>query len=920
LRHHSSSQVGEEIDAAHIAQILIAAQRVNEESNIEKEGVDPLFHLGVVQGRWNAVVWIVKRLVETFCGQGLHDNHEAERIFPWKSEQPLWQLTRNEIDLSQDVTIFKSSPISSNIAFTLDELTQDAEEKSGRHEVLRRDCLGQIWRSLGHMTMACADEGMKPEILEIIAYLHHMEIMPLSIYNQRPSPDSTAIQQPPMLRLFSSRILTSLSDAAWRAHEKVVVQEAKAKGGDYASLRPEIPGMAYRIHIAGLRPEVWMELILWSCLHGGWVIDGVNILRMLSLEPPERQWRSLAWRTLAPAEGSKDNDWDKFDYIFNTQAHSEIIKPGSKSVAQIHRTISSEVVNAFIDATLSIIRPTYEHMGVPPVQAIRHLRQMKKLLDRSRLPLSTGSWDAVLVRFFDQQPFVTDHSSHFQRLIALSPVMGEELHAANGQNLPDYVMDPSAAVLGLFHRALLSRVNTGEVEGAFGLFQALQERADSNKHQSIVDFLSKQQLEREDSSRSTDDLFSSYFSGIDYPAFDLQIPATILGPFLDLVTDAKAYDFGKWLLHSYDLDGPVIPERLYGDPALRPALIRFAAETGDSNLLNKLISTQSDLAKPGEPTLPQNVLQSFLNSQVNLKRWDAAERILHHMGRRYAYWSTINLAHVARIMLSEFRSPLSHESDSDFERAKVLFSKMVRGKHKRAMAKYDEQVAMLVTMLASLDPYWANYCLNLDCVDGFYNFDLPTKAFNLALEGVVNAYGSATARRILGLFWPHSVRFAQRADRMSFDEGTDEPTPSTRYVPELGRVERKRQVIRIRGQRELDVVIYGGLRPDLMTIRIIFRKALEELREETSVREPPGFAASYADLAHESDDRNRLDLTASGMVVWAVRCLRAQHMADEDILAELHALLGVHEIPHIRARLSSLFEQADRGDADDDVL
>ena len=344
-----------------------------------------------------------------------------------------------------------------------------------------------------------------------------------------------------------------------------------------------------------------MELILWSCLHGGWVIDGVQILRMLSLQPLERQWRSLSWRTLAPAEGSKDDDWDKFDYIFNTQARSEITGTKSKSVTQIHRTISSEVVNAFIDASLSIMRLAFGQRGVPPVNIIRHLRQMKRLLDRSGLPLSTGSWDAVLIRFFDQQPLITDRRKHFQLLIGLSPVMGEELQPENGQDLPDYVMDPSAAVLGLFHRALLSRVNTGDVEGAFLLFQALQERADSNKYQSIVDFLSKQQVIQEESSRSQDDLFNSYFSGIDYPAFDLQIPATTLGPFLDLVTDAKAYDFGEWLLYSYDLDGPVVPERLYSDPALRPVLIRFAAETGDSKLLNKLISTQPDLAKPGEP-------------------------------------------------------------------------------------------------------------------------------------------------------------------------------------------------------------------------------------------------------------------------------------------------------------------------------
>ena len=204
-------------------------------------------------------------------------------------------------------------------------------------------------------------------------------------------------------------------------------------------------------------------------------------------------------------------------------------------------------------------------------------------------------------------------------------------------------------------------------------------------------------------------------------------------------------------------------------------------------------------------------------------------------------------------MLSEFRNPPSNTPDSDFERARVVFTEMVSGKHKSAMARNHEQVAMLIAMLAALDPYWANYSLDLDCLGGFYNFHLPTKAFNLALEGIVNAYGSATARRILGLFWPHSVRFAQRAIQMSFEEEPDEANPPARYASELSREERKRHVIRIRGQRELDVVIYGGLRPDLMTIRIIFRKALEELREEASTQK----AARFCCFLRRSGARGR---------------------------------------------------------------
>ena len=910
LREHPEQQVDTEIDVTHMGEILLAAQRGFDESLIDKEGVDVLFHLGVTQSRWSAVVWIVKRLVEAFGGKELHEVPQTQAIFPWSTEQSLWQLTTNKIDINADVTHSKQLSVP-----TLDELTQDGERNFPDRPTFRRDCLGQIWRTLGQMTMGCADEEMKPEILEIIAYLHHMEVMPMSIYNQRPSPDSTAIQQPPTLRLFSSRILTSLSDAAWRAHEKEVVEEARTKGGEYASLRPEIPGLAYRVYVAGLRPEIWMELILWSSLQGGWITEGVKMLRMLYKQPPERQWRCLSWRSLASKES--DDVWDRFDHVFKTKANTEITEFGIKSITQIQRTISSEVVNAYIDAVLSVIRLNQEHKGVPPAQVLRHLRIMKRLLDRSGLSLSTGSWDAILIRFVDQHPYVTDNRLHFERFIGLSPIMGAELASDNGRHLPDYVMDGSAAVLGLFHRALLSRIKAGDVEGAFRLFRALQERADSNKHQSIIDFLSKQQVSDTEPSRSPDDIFSSYFSGIDYPAFDLQIPATTLGPFLDLVTDAKAYEFGSWLLHNYDLDGPVIPERLYDDPTLAPVLIRFAAEAGDKKLLSKLINTHSDLAKRGQAALPVHVLQSFLSSQVNLKRWDAAERILQHMDMRYAYWNPVNLAHVVRTMLSEFRNPPSGTPGSDFERAKALFGDLIGSKYLRSRERYDPQIAILVTMVASLDSYWADVCLPFDLTRSFYVFSLPTKAFNLALEGVVRAYGSATARHVLGLFWPHSARYAQRAEQMAFDEGFE--TPAFTYQPSgTDTPGPKREVISIKGKQERKVVIYGGLRPDLMTIRIIFRKAMEEFRDSASTQGQPGFAGSEMELAHLSDNKDELDLTETGMVVWAIQCLRTLGMADDDILGELQASLEEHEMRHIRAKIPDLFKRADEAVADDD--
>ena len=912
LRHDSNFQIDTLTEATHTAQILVAAQQASETPVVDKAGVDILYDLGVVQDRWDAVIWTVKRLVEAFSGEFPSECFMSRPSALWSSEQSLKQLTNDEIDL-RDKDAFpcaKSTTIGRTPA--LDELTTNIEPGTQQHEALRRDCFGQIWRSLANMTMSCADNVMKPEILEIIAYLHHMEMIPTSIYHHHPSLDSTQVQQPPTLRLFSSRILTSLSDAAWRAHEKTVVQEAKTQGADYASVRPEIPGMAYRIHVAGLRPEVWMELILWSCLHGGWVKEGLKILQALRNESAPREWRSLSWRSLVHTDGSRDVDWDEFDRIFNTTPARLDMSPSSpETTAEIRRTISTEVVNAYVDAVLSVMRLTSTDDGLLFDKARRYLENMKELLDRSRLSLSTGSWDSMLLRFCDQHPSIVDRPGQFERLIALSPELGEELRSGSTQQLPDYVMDGSAAVLGLFHRALASRVRAGDVPGALRLFEALQERADSNKHRSIVDFLDSQQERHQDAASAPDDLFSTNFSGIDYPAFDLQIPATTLGAFLDLVIDAKAYKFGGWLVHSRDLDGPVIPQRLYGDPALAPILIRFAAEAGDKILLDKLIKVQSSLAERGKPALPENVLQSFFDSQVNLKRWDAANRILKHMSVRNSYWNPINLAHVIRTMLSELTSSSSDDPNSNFERAKTLLGDMIRGEIAKAQKKHHSDTAMLLTMVAVLDTRFADICLGLEYLGGFFNFQLPTKAFNLALEGVVNAYGAAKGRHVLGLFWSHVVRGAQRHEQ--FDLPNDSRTHRTFESDSIGR---QRTTIRLPSSRPFKVILYGGVRPDITTIRIIFHKAMKELQEDGLDSEIAGFASSPAELAHQSSNNNRPDLSASGMVVWAMRCLRLLDMPDDDILAEVETSLEEHEMQHIKSKIPDMFIQADETGVD----
>ena len=921
------------LEARDIAEILLAAQRGTDPRN----GVDLLFYLGMEKGRWKAVIWLIKYLVESFGTTHLQRGRLSHTVSSWNSDKFLDKITNDAIDFQHLVGPTHQVISSSYRPQSLDELTDDLKpEKLSRNELLPCDALGQIWRSLGHMTIACADTDIKPEILEIIAYLHHMEIMPSSIYSQKPSGDVTTIQQPPTLSLFSSRILTSLSDAAWRAHQKLVIEEAKMKGGEYASVRPEIPGMAYRVNVAGIRPEIWLELILWSCLHGGWVLEGAEILRKVYLEPTARQWKPLSWRSLIPDDEADDPDWDNLGYLFNTRAPSTMDQSKLTSPVAVEKTLSCEVVNAYVDALLSKMRVGVGDRGVPPALVLEFLHAFQKFLARSGLNLGSGSWDAVILRYFEAQETIVSWRPRFENLISLSPAMAEEASSPTRQNLPAYVLDGSAAIIGLFHRALRSRVKAGDVGGALELFKSLQSRTDKDKRKSVVDFLRKQQLLLSDGDPESG-LFTSNFSGIDYPAFDVQIPPTTIGPFLELITDAKAYEFGKWLLYSEEVDGPLIPERLYGDTAITPGLVKFATETNDKVLLSKVINARALRAGEGEASLPRNVLQSFFESQVKLKRWDTAVRLLQHMkDTPFSYWNAISLAHVARMMLLQFRGSEDGDerSQRDLIRARDLFTDMVQGRYERPghmSGHVQEHVNVMLTMLSTLGSDWARHCSECKALDGNFTFTLPVKAFNLILEGTVEAFGSKGGRRLLGIFWSHPVRNARKARGWRSGHEPGEPV-MTRYEPSvLDAVERKRTVVRIPDLLGKQVIVYGGLKPDLMTFRIVFQKAIQEWKHwsRTDHLQADGAhttSKTQSDLAdceaQESADMDAetVDLSPAGIVVWTVRSVRSLGMADEDIRGELKRTLSEHEMPDIRKQLSDLFGQANHEGSDSDSI
>lgn len=913
-----------EMDVVEIAEVVLGATRLG--------NFNYLYHLGATQGRWRALVWLSKWLIESFASQRPLEGRERvlQTIWPWEDSKNLKDLTQEPVVLPE----VQAPNFATTRSPSLEHLTDDTKPQNlGRVERLQHATLGFIWRSLGELTLSCTRESktepsvMRPEILEVIALMHHHGMVPAAIYNYTSNDEKSALQQPPTLNVFSSRILTSLSDAAWRAHERAVLEEAQAKGGQYADMRPEIPGSAYRVNVGGLTPEVWLELILWSCLHGGWIADGAAILFWLQRERPH--WAPLSWRdhlhTLDPNAHARSEDWSRLSSLLQVRKSAPSDEP--EGGHNIRRTISSEVVISLIDAVILSIDVGVGDRGLNTRRSITFVRSRKKFLERSELGLATTTWDATILKIMESGGIDIDKEPNMiSRLLELVSQFGGEVNAPNTGPIPSYMLDGSAILVGLAHRALKAHIKAGDLRAALDSFSGLQEWADRNKMKSLEDFFANKQSVKSTSVQPKG-LFESHFSGIDYPSFNVQLPPTISAPFLDLVLSNGAYDFAKWLIYSDDIDGPVIPEALYQDSLLKPALLRLAIDTNDKDLMTKVVGSSIANDPNAHKTLRGRVLRSFLDTQVKLKHWQTVQRTLDFLAQSSDTWNMMNFANLLRTMIEEL--PAAEAGDEDSRRNFGAVGRMLRdmlsarfGQDLRAtQCTLEEQriafrLKCLLLTVSSLSEQWARWSMRTsgDVLDGYCAFHLPIQHFNVVLSGILQGQGSVAARRVLGIFWPHSIR---NDPHVSAERGGVGKVG--RFGRERGKVQRI--VFRLPGMLRTEARFHGGLEPNIATLRLVLARCVEELRDargqslhweltpqakanssSTTTSQATGKAPSTAD----SNASQGPDLSPISMVKWALHCLQRLRMSNRIMRAEVRDLMTEAELQDLRAKIPAL--------------
>lgn len=846
------------VTSLDLALVINAAQHAS---------MDILSHLGLVESRWPTVIWMAKKLAEDgkrSIEPPLQLEPFANIIWPESEPQSLNDYTESPLRL-------KRVRPSRKLSHSLNDLTSTPDSINQRHIAVKQG-LGRLWRTLSNIILAGAErntgeDNFMPHVLEIIAYLHHVGLMPDSVYTYRPNENKYALQQPPTLHMLSSKILTALSDASWKAHEASV---KLAKNGAKVSyfLGHEIPGSRYKVSVTEVAPALWLELVLWTCLHGGWASDGLAILEQLASKQEEQGWGLISWREIMLAEQQNPPAPSRIWKLFPMSGEAAA---SAKDRARTRRTISSEVVAAFVDAVVNGIRVGVGARGFDPDFVIKHLKSLKGFLSSNNLSLGSVAWDSIMTRLLESGAFVPEKRPEvLLRLFELAPGFGVEVGTANTSTTIDaevpYFFEPTTIPLNLLHRTMRAFIEIGDLKGALDTFTLLQQHTDGNKQKSLQQFFDM--LKHETLPRKHEP-FTSRLPQIDFPAFDTDMPVNLRAKLLDLATESKDHDLGRWFLFAQDLDGPLIGPDLYNHRKVAASIVRFGTMAGENDLVLDVVKRSGMRhGKEQQQRMPSEVLTALFCSQINLRRWDALPSMQQYVTETPQF-------RPRPIILSTFAAELLRLSNGPKEerlKAEDAFAALLFEWESLIMRNIRNQLYCTLAIITTVSSTWKDYCSQFLAVSSRLSIRLSTNDFNQVLQGILDGYGSSKARDMVKTWCytrPSGFEAYQapggllRMPRFQIGKGRDyeERPTDIKLVQESGAT----------------LVLQGRVRLNRQTILVILRKLQEEVEQHRQYGED--FLAT-----ERAEVRNTVE--------WAARLLHNLGFDHEDIKRDLGGSLA----------------------------
>ncbi|MCJ1282585.1 hypothetical protein MMC26_001910 [Xylographa opegraphella] len=711
-----------------------------------------LSYVAIEQGRWDAYMWLSKELLS--CN--VLKESSLETVL--REELPEYGMDSLDVLTTKPLVLRPRSdrPLKHQ-SVSLDQIAEYQEPSgAGIAPDMMRDVVGQLWQSVARLILEATKAELERcnELMSYahrtIALMHHYQKIPDSMYSNKYSRASPYVRKPPMLELLSSRILTVISDSVWKAEEQAIIAEAALKGAKYVYKGHELPGAEYQPRISRLGTQIWLELVLWSCVESSMIPDAAKVVAEMVKAKGEKRWQVMTWGSLQ-ASTPKDMGgpvvapsglirwW--LNSIAGTQ---EGYKDDTPPIELKERTVSSEVIAAIADGLVSVIREPGSRSGLSSSAVRFHINICKALLDRQTAGSMHTFWNSILLRLiaFDY------HSPEalpgvLNRLLDIAPSDAGRPRSTEGGDIEDSA-DHGGASFGLLHQTLKTYIRLGDINGTLNAFRRLQNWIDATRVQSVREFWRDyESMPEKDQSDERADI-----AGLEY-----EIPHSTLAPFLDLITTAKEYDLGKWLLYSDEIDGPVIPPSLYSSHVLQPALLRFASATADSDLMRRV--TQS-MSLAGE-TYTEDILRTILHCQMRSGRLKEVDLLLAHLtSERGLLIEAHDMTVLAATVLSfEHSATTAEESQRSLRRAQDLLERVLSGAYqpKRNFSRprdysSERQRNQLCRIFASVPGALNTTAQKLVQQSGQSHTPvrIETGAFNVLLDAVVDAFGSQTGK------------------------------------------------------------------------------------------------------------------------------------------------------------------------------
>ncbi|PYH43329.1 uncharacterized protein BP01DRAFT_358586 [Aspergillus saccharolyticus JOP 1030-1] len=608
--------------------------------------LDLLTHLGFRLNNWAAVDFILGRLLDASEVIEEYEKHSRPITGVHWALDPdvtLDELSSRTVNFAPTATPALGPNVSKkSIPISLDQSTSRPLIAQ-----LRGELMAQVWQTLGSLVLEAADAAPNDAKLAMsivqctLARLHTSGAISDKVYEFIPPSEFQTTYRPPGMSLLRSAIMEALTDAAWAKYEADMANKAAAAG-------QESPFISVKPNIRELGPSIWIELILWCCVEHGFIEEGVGLIQRMQAQKAGLPWSVNNWKEehlldkpTRKTDIDVDSIWHRPHHTLRD--HNDVGKNTFDGLGP--RIISEEVAWALLD---NLPNPTYTGTGLHglmPSNLMSCLNTLKFVLRRQSegpLHLTNSRSNSFLVRLLESGGYnprldprtladILRTASRLGSLWDLSYTQYLDTERLNQLSQRTFY-DQSLAAFGLFEYLIRYFSSLHLSREAWSLYTWLQNFIDTSRRQLMDEFAaSPSTASHTPAAESAGDSLQPSL-----PSLPHLSNLTLTG-LLELLTDTQAYKSGALLVSAADIDRPIIPKSLYGDPSIATTILRFAADTKNEALADLVVGS---LQHP----LSIGTIRALINYRIVLGQWKSVVLMLEYLrDHRLKSWGYSNV-------------------------------------------------------------------------------------------------------------------------------------------------------------------------------------------------------------------------------------------------------------------------------------